>query len=504
MNKIFKTTIIISCISIVSQFFSFIINLLSAKLFGASLEMDAFLVAQLVPSIILTIIIGGFGNVLVPIIVSGQQEDVKDTKFFTYSILNTYIVFIFFITIIGVVFSKELIGIFFPNISIRLMQTSVKISFILWPSAFFSTVVTLFSFIYQAKNKYVFFAITSLINAFIYSFIVYNYNKDNGIFILAYGSLISSSIQLLILFFHLKREFIYNFVTTKELRFFLLLVTPLVLSVFFGQVTKIIDRSFASSLSSGSVSYLSYAEKIKMVFSLLLASGTSITIFPMLIESYRNGGNDELLIKISKSIKIIWIFIVPMLTFGTLFASYIVSMLFERGNFQYHDTRNVSLILPFYLFSLIGGILGNISSSTLYTLKKSKIVAYTDIVSTLLYCIYFPILFNKFGLIGIGFSVAILWTVGFLIHSVYLWHYFNKPIFINFIFNQLFILLIGFCISLIFYLLINKIITNHFIAIFYLIFGIFVYFLTLYFLGNSEVRNMYNFLNTRKKNLFTK
>jgi len=499
MRSLIKPTIVLTCFTVIGQLIGFIINILSASFFGTNSEMEAYLVAQTIPVYISTVLVGGLGYVMIPMFIEKKSTiDENGAWDLASSIISLYLAFLIFSTFIGLVFSKEILNVFFPELPVATQLLALNLSFIFWPTSAITGFLTILAFIYQAYERFVYHAITTFIASAIYLLLFFIGAANFGIYALALASLLSSIIQLFLLLGFIKNKYSFRIKFTPEVIKLIKLQIPIIVAALFGQFSKIIDRSIASGLEVGSISYLSYADKIRGLLGVVLGSGLAITFFPTLIQNLVDKNIPDFKKSISLGMKITWLLVAPIVCFGSFFALPFVSLLFERGVFSSVDSMAVASVLPLFLISLIGATLGNVSSRSIYALKETKIIALTDIAGTLLYCFYAPILGNKFGIIGIGVAISILWNLGFLVHCVYIWIFLKRPNILNFIKSQMIILIVAFLSSYISYLVYSEV-SDQGLASFIIVslLGAILYSGLLYFIRVQEFLKLLAFFKLR-------
>ena len=428
MRHLIKPTLLLTSFTIIGQVISFIVNIISAKLFGASIEMDAYLAAQTLPTYVNTVLVGGLGFVFIPIFIENKtKKDEKAAWDIASSTISLYTIILCVISVFGLVFSRQILAIIVPGLPENTISIAVNLSLILWPTAIISGLLAILASLYQASERFIYHALTTLIASTVYLLILTVGGGMYGIYILAIGTLLSSLLQVILLIKIIRQKYSFKINLTPEVLGLMKLQMPIIVAALFGQFSKIIDRFIASGMLVGSISYLAYADKIKALTAAILGSGIAITIFPSIIRNLSENNLFEFKRNISFGLKITWLLLAPAVCFGSFLSLPLVSILFERSAFHHTDSIAVSSILPFYLISVVGATLGNISSRAIYALKKTNIIAATDIVGTILYAVYAPILGQHFGIVGIGISIMFLWNLGFMAHCICLWFILKRP-----------------------------------------------------------------------------
>ena len=457
MRSLIKPTLILTSFTVVGQLIGFIINTISASYFGTNSEMEAYLVAQTIPVYISTVLIGGLVYVIIPMLIEKKANINEGAAWdITSSVTSLYLLFLIFTASLGLVFTKEITYFFFPELPISTQLLVFELSYILWPSAVITGFLTVLAFIFQAYERFIYHSLTTLVASAVYLILFFVGVSNYGIYALAAGSLISSIVQLFLLLGFIKNKYVFRLKLSPEVINLIKLHIPIIIAALFGHFSKIIDRSIASGLEVGNIAYLSYADKIRGLLGVILGSGLAITFFPSLIQNLVDKNIADFKRNISLGMKVTWLLVAPNVCLGSFFALPFVSLLFERGVFRIVDSMAVASVLPLVLISLIGATLGNVSSRAIYALKKTNLIGITDVVGTMLYLVYAPFLGNKFGIVGIGAAIAVLWNLGFLVHCLYIWVFLKRPYIFNFIKSQLIVLIVALSSSYICFLCFNE------------------------------------------------
>jgi putative peptidoglycan lipid II flippase len=175
-------------------------------------------------------------------------------------------------------------------------------------------------------------------------------------------------------------------------------------------LSGLVDQFFASQLSAGSVSILSYASRLITLILGLGALSISRAILPVFSELSASRSDVEL-----RRLAMYWakvMFVVGILAAltGWLLAPIGVRLLFERGAFDGTDTQNVaelfrylSLQIPFYFSSLV--LIAYFSA-----IRKYKFIALSGAVNLLVKVVALYWMTSHYGLAGIAASSVLMYA----------------------------------------------------------------------------------------------
>ncbi len=108
----------------------------------------------------------------------------------------------------------------------------------------------------------------------------------------------------------------------------MILVVPVLLGSAVRQINGVIDKTLASELIEGSISALTYAQRINdMVIAVFVMAITTV-IFPMLSQAFSQGDNEQLKKILNQGVNIILLVTVPATLGMILLAEPIVRIFF--------------------------------------------------------------------------------------------------------------------------------------------------------------------------------
>jgi len=179
-------------------------------------------------------------------------------------------------------------------------------------------------------------------------------------------------------------------------------------------LTSIIDQFFATGLSSGALSTLSYSNRILSLVLGMGAMAISRAVLPILsaVNAEQGANVNQLAMQWAK-----WTFAGGLIAVfaGWLGAHWFVKLLFERGEFSPQDTVQVAEVLryslfqiPFYAFSVT---LANLMASQ----KRYWVLCASSLNAVLVKFIAATILLPRFGLEGLVISTAIVYMANSLL-----------------------------------------------------------------------------------------
>jgi putative peptidoglycan lipid II flippase len=178
------------------------------------------------------------------------------------------------------------------------------------------------------------------------------------------------------------------------------------------QSNVIIDKTFASYLAEGSISYLNYAYKVASLPVGTLIAAIAIVLFPTFSKQAAKNDTTALRQTISIGIRMVTIVAVPASVGLLVLSTPIIRLLFEHGVFTAADTAATAPVLSVYSLGLLMMGLNMLLVRAFYALKDGSTPLKASIVfvaSLVIADTVFIRLFTHVGLaLGYVFATIIM------------------------------------------------------------------------------------------------
>ena len=497
MNLI-KSTGTFGFYTIISRLLGYIRDILIAIFLGTGLMADAFFVAFRIPNTFRRLFSEGtFNAAFVPSYTSEMNKGEKSANEFANNIFNLLFLGLLILTIVVQIFMPGFVSIIAPGFTddLEKMDLAISLTRITFPFLLFISLASFFSAILNSHNK---FAAASaapiLLNIIL--IIVLLFSKvlgDELVYYLSYGVSLAGFLQLIFLYFFVKKFFSFKFNfklgVNKKVKFFFKKLLP---SIFSSGVTQIniLVGTIIASFQASAVSYLYYADRIYQINLAIAGIAIGTVILPQLSKFIQTEDTSQIESIQNKALELSLFLSIPA-AFAIFIASYqIVSALFGYGSFSEDSVKNTSLALFYFAIGLPAFSLIKVFSTFFFARHDTKTPFYISLISVLLNIIISVLLFNKIGfiIIPIATSVSSWFNVCILYFFSIKKNFFNfnKSFLFKFpriIFSSL---VMGLIFYFLLYLLREKL--NYFenFKIIYLLFSIFIaivsYFITSIFL----------------------
>lgn len=422
---IYKTAIWMTIAILGSKLIGFVREILFANYYGVSYISDAYVMAVAIP----TIIVGGIFTTVaisyIPIYSDiHEKEGHLRAEEFTNKLVNTFFLVLIFIAVLGIAFSKEIVGILasgFKGQTFYVTVYFVKVTFI---NMIASSLTGIFSSYLQYHNRFVLqIVIGYAFNAILLISIILS-----GFFsylILIWGLLVAQVVQLLLIIWGAaKNGYHYKlFVDFKDrdLKKLVLVSFPIFIGSTASQINTFVDKMLASGLPKGSIAALNYGSQINsVVYGLLTMAGMAI-IFPLFSKQAASDCLEALQDSVIKSLNLIIILIIPISVGLILLRVPIIQVVYQRGVFDEIATQMTSITLFYFTIGMIGMGVRDVLSKAFFSLSDTKTPMINGIICMLINIVLNLLLIKRMGIGGLALSTSLasIFSAIFMMYSFF-------------------------------------------------------------------------------------
>lgn len=411
MSKLARATLSLMIVSLIAKGLGFGRELVLASGYGAGMYSDAYITAMNIPTVIFAIIGNTLATVLIPMYMEvdrdlGEQKSLR----FINNVFNLVVVSCVILSVLCFVFAEQIVNVFamgYNEKTVALAISFTKISTIGIVCIGLSYVMTTYL---QIKNNFVRPALSSIPkNVIIIASIILSINHSP--YIMIWGAVIGLSSEF---FFQLpdaiKEGYKYRFVIDlkdKYIKKMGWLLIPVFLGVAVNQVNVLVDRTLASTLPSGSVSALSYADKLNAFVIAIFISSISAVIYPLLSKLSLDENKERFTSSIIKSINSVIVLVLPISIGTIVLATPIVEALFQRGAFDERATYMTATALSMYSIGMVAFGLRDVLGKIFYSLQDTKTPMVNGVITMIMNVAMNFIFIKYFGLGGITLSTSL-------------------------------------------------------------------------------------------------
>ena len=361
-RRVAFSTIIVMAATLASTILGFGREVLNARFFGASGDMDAFLAATVVPTILFGLFNGALVSALVPIFseyfVTDREEDAWRLA---SSLIASITIGLSIAAAAGAYFAPVYVPWFARFHGHRLAEAIVMTRWLM-PCIIATSLSGIVAAILNAYHRFAATALQGVVANLVTILIVIFYFQRLGIGALVIGTLAGAFAQLLVqvpAFMGLRRFRLAFDLNHPGMHRLLAVLGPIGIGSAAGQVALLADRYFASGLNEGSIAGMNYAVKLVGFPQQIFVSAIATVIFPMFASQFASKNRAATRRSIAVGLKIVLFLTVPSAIGLCMLAGPIVQTLFERGAFTPEATVLCASLLPYAAVGLVA-LAGNV------------------------------------------------------------------------------------------------------------------------------------------------
>ncbi len=383
MKKLFRSTSIVSGMTLLSRLVGFARDVILSMAFGAGPAFDAFVIAFKLPNFVRQLFAdGAFSQAFVPIIAEYKTIMPPDkVREFIDRVTGVLFVSLFVVVVIAQLFAPFIVMIFAPGFLGDLAQFHLTTSLlrIIFPYLLFISLTALTGAI---LNTYGRFAIPAfgpvLFNvALITGAVFISPYFSQPIYGLACGVLLGGLLQLVMMLAFLRKLELVPRIKMGWKDPGVRRVMKLMLPAFFGvsvsQISIVMDNFFASFLPHGSISWLYYSDRLTYLPLGVIGVALATVVMPYLSKSHASKSHDEYSHTLDWALRLALLIGIPSSLGLAILAGPILATLFFHGKlFKAFDVVMTSRSLMAFSLGLPAFMLIKILASAFYSRQNIK------------------------------------------------------------------------------------------------------------------------------------
>jgi len=420
-----RAGMLVSIIFAVSALLGFLREIVLAAYFGTSSEIDALLVAMLIPNFFLGLLgEASLGAAVVPVflryIAPQATPDQRRIVGSAFALISMVLVPL---AAIAILLAPALAKIFAPGFSEDGLRLTALLMRIMLPSVLFLGLANFITGILHSFRRFGAAAASGVIWNLAIVVTTVPLAQRFGIVAPALGVLLGSMLQLAIMLPSLSKS---GFLTAFGLSFrepalarIWTVFWPILAGALLVQLMQIADKVIASFLPAGSIAALNYASRIAGGPSRIFAMAAAVVLFPSFAKDVSDETGD-IAQRVARGFNVTALLTLPWAALFIALGTPIVAVLLQRGAFDARATLVVALPLAVYSVGKFADGISTMLNNAFYSHHDSRTPVTIDIATKVLRIVLILALVGRFGYVAlplghvIGVNVALLLLLAFL------------------------------------------------------------------------------------------
>lgn len=416
-KPVIRNILLVMFITLFVKVIGFFKESIVASSFGLSELLDTFYISMLVPGFISNVFLNSFSTVFIPNYIAESKTSNNIRSFQTTAFLMVLGISLVFI-VVAFLFTDVYINVIFPGHSPSYYQL-IKLQFyFLIPCIVFWGISSLISGLLKIYDEFKYSSLNTVFIPISIIVCVLFYRESLGDSVLAFGTLIGSSLNLVFLIYMAIKKGILKFqkpdFKNENAMLMLKQLPAKASSGFFTGLIGVTDQFFAAQLVVGSIAALNYGSKIPAFITGLLILTLNSVLLPYfskkVMENRKKAYSD-----LYKVLKRLFIVAGIITVIAIISSDWVVRILFERQEFTSEDTYKVSLLQKITLIYAPFTVCGMVLVNFLTSINKNKFMAYVALGSMILNFILDYLLMKLYGVYGIALCTTIIYIIRSLI-----------------------------------------------------------------------------------------
>lgn len=401
-------------ISTLSRVIGFFREVLVTNYFGSSGETDAYFVSLALAQFFSIYLVTAINTTFIPVLAEAEADkEVSPNKIYS-NILNAVLLFSIFLFLAALLFIRPLTNLIAGGFIINdpdTFELSIHLSRISILNLLIPGLLGIVTGFLQYNRAFLSSVIIGLpLNAVYIIYLVFMSGRF-GIIGLTWAGVAASASQLIVLIPGLKKK---NFQYVPVLRFrdpylkkMIILSVPVIMSTVLSEASSIVDKSIATWLPTGSVTYLNYGVMVNRTFITVFIYSLAMVIFPAMSRSYAANEPAQAHRTISRSFRLTLLTAIPVSLFMIFYPVDIIRLLFERGQFIHEHTLVTANVLAMYAIGMPASAFLVILFKAYYATKDTKTPALASVLSLVFNIVLNIIMMKWIGVRGIALASSI-------------------------------------------------------------------------------------------------
>ena len=413
MNLI-KSTGTFSFFTIISRLLGYLRDILIAVFLGAGPLADAFFVAFRIPNTFRRLFSEGTFNAAFVPSYSSLNDNKKKSQKFANNIFTLLVIGLFFLVLVIEIMMPLFVFLIAPGFEgdYQKMELAITLTRITFPFLIFISLASFFSAILNSHNKFAVASATPIIlNILLIGVLLFGkILNDELVYYLSYAVTISGILQLIFLYFFVKKylslKISLSFKIDNKVKLFFKKLLP---SIFSSGVTQIniLVGTIIASFQASAVSYLYYADRIYQINLAIAGIAIGTVILPQLSKHVQSNKKDKINLIQNKALELSLFLSIPAALALLIASEEIISSLFGYGSFNELSVMNSAKALFYFAIGLPAFSLIKIFSAFFFARHNTKVPFYISLTSVLLNVFISVVFFKEVGFIIIPIATTI-------------------------------------------------------------------------------------------------
>ena len=373
---------IIAAAVMCSRVLGLVREVLVNSLFGTA-SMGLFYIAFRIPNLLRDLFAeGALSTAFVTVFTQRIEKEGEASAWSLAGKMMTLVtVFMSFVTLLGIVFSSQLVRLFAPGLASQDASFTILLTQIMYPFILLVSLAALAMGMLNSKNVFTapamassFFNIGSIAGGMLFGWLIDHHFGRNGLIGLAVGTLLGGLLQLTTQLpslrragFHFRPDFHW---CDPGIRRILVLMVPSVIAASAVQINVAINTNFASYVGKEAVTWLYCAFRLMQLPIGVFGVAVATITLPVISRIAADADTSQFGPTLGKAMRLAVFLTLPAAVGLWFIAAPVIGLIYEHGKFVANDTMQTGLALQFYAIGLVAYSCIKVLSPAFYAIDR--------------------------------------------------------------------------------------------------------------------------------------
>ncbi|MEZ5404652.1 MAG: murein biosynthesis integral membrane protein MurJ [Verrucomicrobiia bacterium] len=357
-----------------------------AHFFGAGMASDAFRAAFKIPNLLRDLFAEGALSTAFVATFTKTLEQEGDKKGWRLAnlVFTAQFVFLFLIVLIGVACAPAIVELIGGPLPPDTKHLATSLTRIMFPFIMLVSAAAVMMGLLNAKGRFglpasasIFFNLGSIVAGVGLAYVMDPSFGPRAIFGMAMGVLIGGALQFGVQVpaawrLGFRFHWLWDFRDNRFLEVMRLL-GPAVLGASAVQINVLINTRFAAEVGPGAISWLEYAFRLMQFPIGLLGVAIATVTLPQVARNAALNDQSNFRKNLAKSLRLTFALTIPAAIGLAITSESLITLLYQRGKFHFHDTQQTALALQAYTVGLAGYAAIKVIVPAFYALGDAKV-----------------------------------------------------------------------------------------------------------------------------------
>jgi len=413
-RRVFAALVTVGGCTVLAKLAAFLKDAIVAYQFGTGDAMDAFLIALVLPQFAVTLVGASFSTALIPTYIQiREHEGWTAANRLMSNVIVIAALFLIALSLLMAVTAAHVLPLLARGFTPEKLLQSHSLYLILVCTLLLHGIGTIWGAVLNAVNRFALVAIVPIVTSVVTTIAVLTLARSYGAHVLAVGVVIGALIETSLMGWWLQREGVSLIPRwegmTPAVRQVLGQYAPMVAGAFLMGGTTIVSQSMAAMLEPGSVSVLTYANKVPSLLLGIGATAVSTAFLPHFSHLVAVADWSGLRRAIETYSRLLFSVAIPVTAALAYFSEPLIAVMFQRGAFTDAETHLVAPVQIMYLLQVPVYIVGMLFVRLVSALKANHLMMWANVLNLSLCILLTYVLSHFLGVAGIALATSCLY-----------------------------------------------------------------------------------------------